>query len=201
MTNVPPASSALQQRLLPHLAQLKARAANLNRSPSDAEDLLQDTLERALRKASYFQAQPVPGRWLLRVMYNCFADDWRRRSRVRTLATLEEDRLASPAPYQPSPWEMLTEADVAKAMLQLPPVLQAIVRMSVLEKRSYREIGNAFGIPVATVGTRLYRARLQMKRILSSATPFPGDRVGKKAARQAERPPAVAAGSRLESVG
>jgi hypothetical protein len=86
-------------------------------------------------------------------------------------------------------------------MLQLPPVLQAIVRMSVLEKRSYREIGNAFGIPVATVGTRLHRARLQMKRILSSATPFPGDRAGKRAARKAARPPAIGERRRLESVG
>jgi RNA polymerase sigma-70 factor, ECF subfamily len=172
MTNTPRLEQDLQAKLLPHLPQLRARAAGLHRSACDADDLVQDTIERALRKAALFESQPVPGRWLMRVMYNRFADGWRQRSKIRGLSPLDEERIASPAAYDPSAWEMVTDADVHKAMLQLPPTLQAIVRMSIVEKRCYKEISEALGIPVPTVGSRLHRARLRMKKILSAATPL-----------------------------
>jgi RNA polymerase sigma-70 factor (ECF subfamily) len=187
MDNTPPAHNPFQDRILPHLPQLRARAASLNQRPCDAEDLVQDTIERALRKASSFQAQPVPSRWLMRVMYNRFADEWRQRTKVRALAPLDEANLASPAPYEPQAWEMVTDGDIQKAVSQLPPALQTIVRMSVVEKRSYREISSLLRIPLATVATRLHRARLRMKRILSSTTPLVSDRAPKKATTSSGR--------------
>jgi RNA polymerase sigma-70 factor (ECF subfamily) len=156
-------------RFLCHLPELRARASRLSRSPSDADDLVQQTMEKALRCSAGLRLHTNPRAWLLRTMFNLFVDVRRQRMRMRSLGALIEDRLAAPTPYEPCPWEMIGEVELWRAVEGLPAYQREVLHMTGREGRSYREISETLGVPTATVGTRLLRARQRVRALLSAA--------------------------------
>jgi RNA polymerase sigma-70 factor, ECF subfamily len=170
MTAVSSAHSAFSQRFLCHLPELRARAARLTGVRSDADDLVQQTLERALRFSRGLDEHTNPRAWLLRTMFNLFVDERRQKSRMRPLSAFVEARLPTPQPYEPAAWEMLGESELWRAIDQLPEHQREALRLSAREGHTYREIGDVLGIPAATVGTRLLRARVRVRRLLESPT-------------------------------
>jgi RNA polymerase sigma-70 factor (ECF subfamily) len=154
----------------PHLAGAIAAARSdlLHRAQrmvgfSDAEDLVQSTLERALQHASRFQSGTDLGAWLRRIMSNLLVDEWRRR-KPHCGGSLETEPAPAPEP-QPA-WRELTSEDVDAAVPKLPPRLRAVFELH-HEGASYAEIARRLNILPTTVGTRLMRARRRLRRLLS----------------------------------
>jgi RNA polymerase sigma-70 factor (ECF subfamily) len=147
---------------------LFTRALGLARSHEDARDLVQDTYERALARRDQFVPGSSVRAWLLHIMRNLFIDRWRRRMRERADRDQYGD-LPAPEPEAPPPaWEDLEGEQIVGALVALAPPFREVMEMRLVARRSYREISVALGIPTATVGTRLRRARNKLRDVLET---------------------------------
>jgi RNA polymerase sigma-70 factor, ECF subfamily len=134
--------------------------------PAHAEDLAQDAVERALRRLDQFRPGTNLEAWIWRIMANLAADMFRQR-RVRAGASVEAETLAAPAPEDTADWERLTPEQVRAAVRQLSPKLRGVFELHHDWKLQYEEIARELRIPVGTVSTRLRRARLRLRRMLT----------------------------------
>lgn len=137
-------------------------ARRLCHTREDAEDLVQDTLERALR-GSYIEQGTRRG-WLATILRNRFRDQCRElRRQAVPISTIEH------APMPPSeelqPWQRVTEDQFAIALAKLDVEFRRVVELRAAG-RSYAEIASELKISVNTVGTRLLRARAQLRETL-----------------------------------
>lgn len=147
---------------------LAAMARSLCGDPAEAQDLLQDTLERALRHRERLESFPNARAWLCAVLHRLFVDRCRRRKH-EVGGALEDvaDRVPA-APPEPVPsWAKVTEAQLDRALEQLGQELRAAFELH-REGRSYAEISRTLAIPVATVGSRLLRARRRLRDLLGA---------------------------------
>ena len=151
-----------------HEAALLAVALRLCGNPSDAKDLVQDPFERGLKSFDRF-APGTNGRgWLITILHNLFVDRC-RQSRREQRADVEPESLELPAaPDEPSPvWATITPEQVQAALGKINPEFRAVYQLHAVEGRSYAEISAQLGIPKATVGTRLIRARRRLRELLA----------------------------------
>jgi RNA polymerase sigma-70 factor (ECF subfamily) len=147
-----------------HHGHLLHLARKLCRSSFDPEDLVQDVLLKTV--AHYDRLPPDVNHlaWMTRVMHNLFID---RVRRARTPHDeLDEQATAAPAPEALAWWEQLTADDVRAALPRLPDDQRAVFELFALEGKSYKEIAAALAVPVATVGTRVLRARRRLRALL-----------------------------------
>jgi RNA polymerase sigma-70 factor (ECF subfamily) len=132
----------------------------------EVDDLVQDTVERALRAADRFDEAGNLQGWLRTIMYHVAVDRSRRRAR-RGVET-DVERVAAPEPDPTADWERLTVAEVRAAARRLSAPLQAAYRLHHEENLSYEQMSRRLGVPLGTVATRLHRARLQIRRHLEA---------------------------------
>jgi RNA polymerase sigma-70 factor (ECF subfamily) len=144
-------------------------ALGLTRDPSEAQDLVQDALERALREWERFTPGTNVRAWATTILSRLFIDRWRQRRRQPKFVGLEAIETpghatdGKPDDAPPAPWETVTEADLTWAISELPPDLRRVFEMNVTGGLSYLQISEAASIPVNTVGTRLLRARKHLR--------------------------------------
>jgi RNA polymerase sigma-70 factor (ECF subfamily) len=151
-------------RLQPDLRRVAARLAT---NAVDAADLAQATCLRALEKRRLFVRGSVDDlkRWLLKIMVNLHTDLRRKGSREIPADWLDEvGALENPAP---PPWSTLADEDVNAAMEGLRPRLREAYRLFAIDRFSYATISTRLCIPVATVATRIYRARARLRAALA----------------------------------
>jgi RNA polymerase sigma-70 factor (ECF subfamily) len=151
------------------LRALRRIAVRLAGGTMDPDDLLQDALERACRSFDRFEPGTNLQAWMRTIMQRLVIDDWRRKGRRKEVSA---DELVSPPPGEeeaPPAWSRYDIDEVRRALVRLSEPLQTTFRMYSLGGKSYAAIGAELGIPLATVGTRLRRARLRLKRMLESA--------------------------------
>lgn len=152
-----------------HESILRATALRLCGNPSDANDLMQETFERGLRNLARFQPGTDGRAWLLTILHHRFIDRCRARTREALSDTPSEEleeRLATPEAEQQPSWASISTEQLREALARIPEDFQVVYRMHALENRSYQEIAAALGIPKATVGTRLIRARRKLRELL-----------------------------------
>lgn len=163
------AAAAFARSLREHEQVLRALANRLCRSPADAGDLVQDTFERALRR----REQYVPGTnlraWLCTILHHLFLDRVRANNRGPSHAPLDEVAVAAPERESEPAWAALTRDDVVAAVARLEPEFRSVYELHSLEGVPYQEIASRLGIPKATVGTRLARARRKLRDLLMPA--------------------------------
>ena len=154
------------ERLGDHFDRLYRAAWALCGSREDAEDLVQETYARVLRKPRMLRSDDDLG-YLLRVMRNTYFSAHRaagRRPRTEPLPDqleLIEDRTAI------GPQEALEASELYSIIGQLPDTFrEALVAVDVLGL-SYREAANALQVREATITTRLFRARLRLAQAIS----------------------------------
>jgi len=151
-------------------------ALGLTRNAAEASDLVQDAMERALREWSRFTPGTNARAWVTAILSRLFIDGWRRRRRRPALVGLDDLDLAGPAPLDgaadPVPWENISDADLQRAVAELPEPLRHVFQLNVVDHLSYGDIGAALGIPVNTVGTRLMRARRRLRATLEARADY-----------------------------
>jgi RNA polymerase sigma-70 factor (ECF subfamily) len=159
--------------VVPQLPGLMARARQLAGGEADAQDLVQETMERALRTFPRFRPGSAVGAWLMTIMRSAWIDGWRRRSRGLPMVWAGE--VDAPAPdHGPPPLYELADVIVRhlpEAIATLPPKLRTVVELRLVRKWSYRAIAAHLGVPPRTVGTRLLRARRQLAEIIEGELP------------------------------
>jgi RNA polymerase sigma-70 factor (ECF subfamily) len=130
------------------------------RDASAAEDVMVEAFWRAYRARARFDASRSFGAWMRRIATNAALDHLRRSP--PGLWTTRVDTL--PAPVQPDP--ALSEA-IAIAFRRLPPRLQIVASLALIEGQSYADIAEALDLPTGTVKSRVFRAVAALKKELA----------------------------------
>jgi len=167
------ADEAFAEYVLPEIEVLYRVARSITRNPTDAEDLVQDTLLRSYRAIERFDGRH-PRAWLLTIMRNAQINRVRRK-RPELLrdpdATMERvaDTSTDGASAESQIIDRSFDASVEQAFLNLPDKFKSVVEMVDLGGLSYQEAADSLGVPVGTVMSRLHRARARMKKDLLAA--------------------------------
>ena len=158
--------------VMPHEKALLRRGRRLVGTEADARDLVQETLERALRTFHAFRPGTAVWAWLRTIMNSVWIDGWRRRQAAAKICGLPSVELvAAPEPEPASAIEGAEEEILARlpdAIERLPPIFREVLELRLQANRSYGEIADRLGIPARTVGTRILRARRQLRAILEN---------------------------------
>lgn len=156
----------------------------------EADDLVQSTVEKALRHLEAFQPDTNMLAWLRRIMSNLMIDQWRRHKRqsqsLLTDGTAESTTMEPPCS---SPWEGLNLDDVRGALPGLSRQVRPVFELH-LDGLSYQQIADRLGLRASTVGTRLLRGRLQMRRLLNAMLLYRQDAPANDVARGPRPDPA-----------
>jgi RNA polymerase sigma-70 factor, ECF subfamily len=153
---------------------LAALARCLCGNSADADDLVQDTLERALRADSRYVERGTRRGWLATILRNRFRDRYREKSR-HPEQSVTIDKLPSPEPDEPALWENFNEDQIAAVLDELDPGFRRVFELHTMGY-AYKEIASELDISIKTVGTRLFRARTKLREILLASSSRNGDR-------------------------
>lgn len=149
-----------QSELVVEMPKLRKFASKLTRNNSEADDLLQSTLLRALEKSDYFETGTDLFKWSSKIMYNIFVTEYRRKVKFETQYDPEshiENRSVE------ADQQVKLEVKVlAKAMEQMSPEHREILVLVCVKGLQYQEVADMLSIPVGTVRSRLSRARNQL---------------------------------------
>lgn len=157
---------AFDRAIAQHLQALRSRAAQLCRGYGDPDDLVQDALLRAFRARSQTRDLGRLRGWLLTIVTNTFLDSLRRRKARPGEVELEIDVPAPALEDDDSPWSSIELDDIRAAVAELPDDVREAYRLFALEDNDYNAVSKQLGIPKATVGTRILRARKRLRALL-----------------------------------
>ncbi|MEA2946461.1 MAG: hypothetical protein QOI40_1791 [Alphaproteobacteria bacterium] len=143
---------------------LRRYARALTRDAELADDLVQDTLVRALRSEHLFHDGDIRA-WLYTILTNLNRNRLRSLARRPTMQSIDDND----APDAAGP-----EAggrDIERALAALVEDQRTVLLLVVLEGLTYREVAEVQGVPIGTVMSRLARARMQIKAYLAGERP------------------------------
>ncbi len=146
-----------------HIPRLRRYARALTGDRAAADDLVQDTLERALSRFHLWRQGSDLRAWLFTIMHNIFVNQVRSRAR-RDHESLETEPAADTARAPEPDW--LELRDIASALSRLPQEQRAVVLLVGLEQFTYDEAARVLGVPIGTVMSRLSRARERLRALL-----------------------------------
>ena len=155
--------SEFQRMVEAAIPALRRYARALTRDTDTADDIVQDTLVRALRSEHLFHGGDVRA-WLYTILTNLNRNRLRSISRRPTLTPIKDGDAALTGPDTGS-------RDIARALDDLAEEQRAALLLVVLEGLTYREVAEVQGVPIGTVMSRLARARLQIKTFLDGERP------------------------------
>ncbi len=157
--------ASFEREALVHLDALYRVALRLTANPSDADDLVQETMLKAFRAWDQYEKGTNAKGWLLTILRHAFINEYRRRTRhpenvdldtIEPFAVFGEIQDEDP---QGAFFDKIVDDEVLKAIDQLPETFRETLVLSDVEGMSYQEIAKILEIPVGTVKSRLFRAR------------------------------------------
>ena len=151
--------------LEPLIPALRRYAYALLRDHAAADDLVQDTLERALSRWPQRRPEADLRAWVFTIQRNLFVTDWRQRQRRGPHASLDDAALPGTAAQQESGLEV---QDVLAALDQLPEEQKSLLLLIGVEDFSYDDAARILGVPMGTVMSRLSRGRQKLRSILET---------------------------------
>ena len=159
---------AFEELLREHFDALYFAALDMSGNASDAEDLAQETAMKGLRRFDSFQAGTDFKAWMMRILANTYIDLYRRRRREKPAGA--EDAVVALAdaesPLRPADMEFLLPSDVEGALRELPETQRAAIVLIDVNGLTNQEAAEALGWPLGTVNSRVYRGRVELKKIL-----------------------------------
>lgn len=142
---------------------LRRYARGLVSDPARADDLVQDTLERAWSRFSLWQRRGEIRAWMFGIMHNQFIDGVRaRRSRPEDSAGDDVPEIAQRATQS----DRIEVQDLDRVLQRLPADQREILLLVAVEQMSYLEAAAVVGVPIGTVMSRLARARERLRHEL-----------------------------------
>jgi len=154
------------KRLVELIPRLRRYARALVGERSGADDLVQDTMERAWTKLHLYRRGTDLRAWLFTVMHNVHVN------RVR--AERPSDPLGDDMPelaQRGTQSDALIVRDLDRAIARLPADQRAVLLLVTLEEMSYEEVARTLGIPIGTVMSRLSRAREKLRAMMLGQLP------------------------------
>ena len=149
-------------QLLTWVPRLRRYARALVGNRDDADDLVQDTLERALVKSALWHGVADMRAWLFSMMHNLHVDGI-RRPRLHTVVLDDE---TPEVPVAPTQAERLEVLDLQAALGWLPVEQREIILLVALEDMSYADVAATLGIPIGSVMSRLSRGRERLRSLM-----------------------------------
>lgn len=157
--------------IVPFIPNLRRYAGALTMNPGDAEDLVQETLERAVRKFHLWRPGDLRA-WLFSIMHNVFVNNLKRR-RHQTV-DIDDVQIAA----RVASADGLDMMDLRKALGALPAEQREVLLLIGLEDMSYVEVSQSLGIPIGTVMSRLSRGRQRLRREMDGEATIASRRIG-----------------------
>lgn len=155
--------------LVPHIPSLRRYARALTGDAWAADDLVQDTLERACRKWRLWSLGTDLRAWLFTIMHNQFASQM-RRAPARAMVDIDE----AGHELRAVDTQRDQAIDLQRCLLLLPEDQRAVLLLVALEDLSYAQVAKVLGIPAGTVMSRLSRARTRLQALMDEAPPVAG---------------------------
>jgi RNA polymerase sigma factor (sigma-70 family) len=155
----------MAQLIEPVIPSLRRYARTFVRDPGAADDLVQDTLERAISRWHQRRSDAAARTWLFTILHNLAVNHLRRaarRGRELPLDDAGESDVAVPSTQE----DALRHEDILAAVAQLPDEQRGILLLVSIEGVSYAEAAQILDIPVGTVMSRLSRARARLLRLV-----------------------------------
>ena len=153
--------------ILTELPRLRRYARALVGDRAAADDLVQDTLERAWSRFTQWRQGSDLRAWLFSIMHNLRVDQLRRPG-LNALPMDDEELMV---PTRATQSDHLEVVDLEVALSRLPEEQRAVLLLVALEEMSYEEVAAALGIPMGTVMSRLARGRERLRLILEGRQP------------------------------
>ncbi len=152
--------------IVQEIPRLRRFARRLEADPDAAEDLLQDALERALRKRHLWSGRGTVRGWLGRILFNVFINRTSHRNKLRMELALDDAPvIADPAKQEQG---LLCDA-IAAAVGALPGEQRIAIQLAAAGEMSYDDAARTAGIPVGTFRSRLSRGRERLRERLGEA--------------------------------
>jgi RNA polymerase sigma-70 factor (ECF subfamily) len=154
--------SDMMRLVEPLIPALRRYAGALTRDPAEADDLVQDCLERAVARWSQRRDGGDARTWLFTILHNLFVSRVRQRAR-RGIHTPIEDASEAALVQAPAQEHVVRHRELMKAVAALPPDQKSVLLLVTLEDMSYAAVSQVLGVPVGTVMSRLSRARERLR--------------------------------------
>ncbi len=146
--------------IVPYIPNLRRYARALVGDRDGADDLVQDTLERAVRKFHLWRPGDLRA-WLFSVMHNVFVNQLKSRKIAPDVEI--DDTFAAPVPGATSS----DIIDLERGLRTLAPEQREVLLLIALEDMSYADVSRALGIPMGTVMSRLSRGRERLRKAIN----------------------------------
>lgn len=154
--------AAFGEAMIALLPNLRRYALSLTRRVDQADDLVQQTVERAIANAASFDPAQKLEPWLFRILRNAFIDQTRRQRSAGTQVDVHDIPEALPTDPGPALEARLMLRSVEAALTDLPPEQREVLHLVCVEEMSYAETARILDIAQGTVMSRLSRARLAL---------------------------------------
>ena len=158
-----------ERELLTLLPRLRRFARALARDAADADDLVQASLERALKARDQWQQGTRLDSWMYRIVRNGWIDEARARARRAQTFVPEEAGAAIGTDAHEDIERAAAMRDVGRAMAELPEEQREAVALVLVEGLAYKEAAEILDIPMGTLTSRLTRGRQALARRLEAA--------------------------------
>jgi RNA polymerase sigma factor (sigma-70 family) len=169
---MPALSDSQKELLLTELSGLRKFCYSLTGNAADADDLLQMTVERVLKKGMPEDAHAA--KWAYRVCKNAWVDELRSRVvRQKHLSSVDEHSYEAPSAEQMASGERQIAA-VVRDLERLPDEQRLALTLVAIEGKTYSEAADILEVPIGTIMSRIARARKQLVEINS---PSPTEQV------------------------
>lgn len=148
------------------LPRLRRFALGLARHPSDADDLVQAAVEKAIKRIHQWQPGTRLDSWMFRIIQTTHIDLMRSRKRQSAYVEMAEGQTNASFDGQAAIEASLTLKSVQKAILDLPEEQRSVVMLVSVEGKAYKDAAEILGIPIGTLTSRLVRARTALAKRL-----------------------------------
>lgn len=165
-------SELFRERLEQSRSRLYRVAYSWGHDAALADDLVQETLSKALKNAGQLRDPELMHSWLFSILTNCWRDHFRRQHDMEDIDQIEDFRCVHETTPEDIHAQSQVVARVRGAVAGLPLGQRQVVTLVDLEEFSYAEVAAILEIPVGTVMSRLCRARQALKQALLELDPL-----------------------------
>ena len=158
---------SVRAEMIALLPRLRRFARVLAGNAADADDLVQDTVERALTRLSLWTPGTRLDSWMFRIVQTIWIDQLRAREVRKEDGDVAEERLGTDEPARRIE-ARLALSEIRLAVENLPPDQRATLMLVTVEGLSYKEAAVVAGVPVGTIMSRLARARVALQQQLDA---------------------------------